>query len=468
MLPLVPRQRTTHRVTRRIRMLARGFAVALAISCSLALLAGVRERVSAPSGLQAGIRGSNMQGNSVAGARMRSPRTSPEWMKARSELVNPGGLEFPQNDLVGLAGAERDNMINSIQEKMQCAAQSLDKLKGRIAKIAENETKGAGPPIRPMTKSKTFAQQKLYSSLTLEAGLKEHWYPVEFMSKLGVHETRRFEIFDTMWTLTRTGENECKCVSDAGDTLTPSIQDGLIWIYPGEKTPPAVPEDTRPPEGYVVHAELEMEVPVEHGLLMENLLDLAHAPFTHTSTFAKGWSVPDSVKFHASKMLSGSWDPYPIDMAFDIPCMVNSKIGLVQVGKAAINVRANDCENHLHQLHVCIPSGEGKTRLLYRMSLDMKGLEWTRNMPGVNLLWKSIAEQVLSEDTALVVGQQDRMKMGANTWENPVSYDKLGVRYRRWRNSLNSPDEKEREEAVRATKQKLSAGELFAVEEEEA
>jgi hypothetical protein len=24
------------------------------------------------------------------------------------------------------------------------------------------------------------------------------------------------------------------------------------------------------------------DVPVEHGLLMENLLDLAHAPFTHT------------------------------------------------------------------------------------------------------------------------------------------------------------------------------------------
>lgn len=41
----------------------------------------------------------------------------------------------------------------------------------------------------------------------------------------------------------------------------------------------------------------QVEVPVEHGLLMENLLDLAHAPFTHTSTFAKGWPVPDSVKF---------------------------------------------------------------------------------------------------------------------------------------------------------------------------
>lgn len=40
----------------------------------------------------------------------------------------------------------------------------------------------------------------------------------------------------------------------------------------------------------------QVEVPVEHGLLMENLLDLAHAPFTHTSTFAKGWPIPEVVR----------------------------------------------------------------------------------------------------------------------------------------------------------------------------
>ncbi len=66
---------------------------------------------------------------------------------------------------------------------------------------------------------------------------------------------------------------------------------------------------------------------MEHGLLLENLLDLAHAPFTHTSTFAKGWPVPDVVKFNAARMLGGNWEPYPIDMAFEPPCMVLSTIG---------------------------------------------------------------------------------------------------------------------------------------------
>lgn len=75
--------------------------------------------------------------------------------------------------------------------------------------------------------------------------------------------------------------------------------DGLVWVWPGGSealaASPAPPPLARPPPGYQVHAELVLEVPVEHGLLLENLLDLAHAPFTHTSTFAKGWPVPGAL-----------------------------------------------------------------------------------------------------------------------------------------------------------------------------
>lgn len=44
--------------------------------------------------------------------------------------------------------------------------------------------------------------------------------------------------------------------------------------------------------------------------------------------------------------------------------------------------------------------------------------------------------QVLNEDLRLVIGQQERMVNGANIWNMPVSYDKLGVRYRLWRNAV--------------------------------
>lgn len=135
-----------------------------------------------------------------------------------------------------------------------------------------------------------------------------------------------------------------------------------------------------------------MEVQVEHGLLMENLLDLAHAPFTHTTTFAKGWPIPDAVKFKAAEYLGGSWDPYPIDMTFQPPCCVQSTIGLAQPGKILRGQRADACKNHLHQLHVCLPSKPGHTRLLYRMSMDF--LQWVKWVPGIHKFWQNIAGQV--------------------------------------------------------------------------
>ena len=59
-------------------------------------------------------------------------------------------------------------------------------------------------------------------------------------------------------------------------------------------------------------------------------------------------------------------------------------------------------------------------------------------------------------------GQQERLQRGGDTWANPVSYDKLAVRYRRWRNGLvglggRSPSSSD---AVR-----MSAGQLFQEEE---
>ncbi|KAL0365883.1 UNVERIFIED_CONTAM: Chlorophyllide a oxygenase, chloroplastic [Sesamum radiatum] len=146
-------------------------------------------------------------------------------------------------------------------------------------------------------------------------------------------------------------------------------QEGMIWIWPGDDPPTAKLPSLLPPSGFQIHAEIVMELPVEHGLLLDNLLDVAHAPFTHTSTFAKGWSVPSLVKFLGPATgLQGYWDPYPIDMEFRPPCMV------------------------------------------------------------------------LNEDLGVIAGQQERMLNGANVWNLPVSYDKLGVRYRTWTVTSGAPD----------------------------
>ncbi|GER49182.1 chlorophyllide a oxygenase [Striga asiatica] len=49
---------------------------------------------------------------------------------------------------------------------------------------------------------------------------------------------------------------------------------------------------------------------------------------------------------------------------------------------------------------------------------------------------------VLNEDLRLVLGQQERMLNGANVWNWPVSYDKLGVRYRLWRDFVENGESK--------------------------
>jgi chlorophyllide a oxygenase len=222
------------------------------------------------------------------------------------------------------------------------------------------------------------------------------------------------------------------------------------------------------------------DVPCEHGLLLENLLDLAHAPFTHTGTFAKGWSVPSAVSFSAVAASArrpgdgwhdmgtwlaggarGSWNPYPIDMSFEVPGSVTSHIGLAQAGAAGSGAqfqpgtRAADCEKHLHQLHVCIPSTPGRTRLLYRMALDFAS--WAKLVPGMHIIWSEMAAQVLGEDMRLVVGQQARLAKGSRVWLNPVAYDACGLAYRRFRNDANKeyvPPPQQQQEEVEAEEQR--------------
>jgi chlorophyllide a oxygenase len=134
----------------------------------------------------------------------------------------------------------------------------------------------------------------------------------------------------------------------------------------------------------------------------------------------------------------GNWEPYPIDMAFEAPCCVLSHVGLAQAGAAGggaqfvPGTRAADCEKHLHQLHVCLPSRPGRTRLLYRMALDFA--PWAAMVPGMHLVWTEMAAQVLGEDQRLVEGQQDRMARGERVWGHPVAYDKCALAYRRFRN----------------------------------
>lgn len=391
---------------------------------------------------------------------------------------------------------ELENVVNRIQV--------ANPPSGSPTKTQPDTTASSETVVRQGSK-KNWRNNGLRSTLKMEEGLKNFWYPIQFTSKMKPDVLEPIELFGETWVLFRDAEGKAACIRDEcahracplslgtinegrvtcayhgwefnGQGMcekmpsTPMCKgvgvralqvvekDGLVFVWTGEGQEPDIEvPDLNPPEGYTIHSEIVLDVPVEHGLLVENLLDLAHAPFTHTATFARGWPIPDSVKFHLQDKLAGNWDPYPIDMSFLPPVMTFSTIGLNQPGKIERGLQCKDCKKHLHQLHVNLPAKEGHTRLLYRMSLDFLG--WARFIPGIQLVWKAVANQVLGEDLRLVLGQQDRMQRGGNTWGFPVPYDKLAVRYRRWRNELDKMSP-----TAKAQEIKMNAGELFMEEE---
>lgn len=70
------------------------------------------------------------------------------------------------------------------------------------------------------------------------------------------------------------------------------------------------------------------------------------------------------------------------------------------------------------------------------MGLDFAG--WAKSVPGMQMVWAEMANQVLGEDLRLVEGQQDRMARGGRVWAHPVGYDKCALAYRRWRNIVTN------------------------------
>ncbi|KAJ7540149.1 hypothetical protein O6H91_10G002600 [Diphasiastrum complanatum] len=397
----------------------------------------------------------------------------------RQELAHLKDELARAHNQVHLSEARVEHTLHRLVEMESFVSDRLLQLSYPLKNHVENATglKGGHPQASQFAKTENKSLVVSGPIGSYSAHLKNFWYPVAFSKSINTETALAFESFEEKWVIFRGKDGKAGCIRDAcahracplslGKVMDGCIQcpyhgweysttgicekmpstrqinasvrsipciekDGLVWIWPGNKIPEAtLPAALSPPEGYTIHAEIVLELSVEHSLLMENLLDLAHAPFTHTTTFAKGWPVPSSVRFKTPmEALRGFWDPYPIDMEFRPPCMVLSTIGIALPGQLK-GKSTSDCETHLHQLHVCVPSSKGKTQLLYRLSLDFG--EWLIHVPFIENLWKHLAGKVLAEDLRLVEGQQDRMIRGENVWNLPVAYDKLGVRYRRWR-----------------------------------
>ncbi|KAK7282723.1 hypothetical protein RIF29_11719 [Crotalaria pallida] len=407
------------------------------------------------------------------------------------EVLNPLAREFKSIGTMKKELAELQEELQEAHRQVHISEARVSTALDKLAYIEELVTDRLlqDPSVAEVSQTSSSPNTFSYSPRrTLQVSgpvqsyhpnMKNFWYPVAFSSGLKDDTMIPIECFEEPWVIFRGKDGKPGCVQNTcahracplhlGSVNEGRIQcpyhgweyttdgkcekmpstgllnvkikslpcfekEGMIWIWPGMDPPTATLPSLLPPSGFEVHYEIVIELPIEHGLLLDNLLDLVHPPFTHASTFAKGWSVPSLVEFLTpSSDLQGHWDPYPIDMEFLPPCMVLSTTGISKPGKLE-GQSTKECARHLHQLHVCIPSSKQKTRLLYRMSLDFAPV--LKHIPFMQYLWRHLAEQVLNEDLRIMVGQQERMNKGENVWNFPVSYDKLGLRYRLWRDAL--------------------------------
>lgn len=303
--------------------------------------------------------------------------------------------------------------------------------------------------------------------------MREHWYPLVFSKDLGTKKPYGVEILGDPVVLFRDGSGTAICLSDrcshrsvplslgqlcegqleclyhgwrfgAGGACShiPTLREqdpipkasrvhaypvvekqGLVWVWPGD---PANAD----PELIRIHPEIEngkwtvfcdmVDLDIDHSLIIENLLDPSHVPFTHDGTIGKRKDAqPLAIEIEeyprglkASFLHTRDTQLPRQHFTFDMPCTVRLDL-VVKPGWDLI------------QIHHCVPIRQGKLRLLYYFCRN-----WMTWLP--DFLWIRNSRKIIQQDVAMLLGQQERLRQGARAWQCPVKADGIAVRYRKW------------------------------------
>lgn len=205
--------------------------------------------------------------------------------------------------------------------------------------------------------------------------------------------------------------------------------DGLVWVFLGD--PGLVNADD-----IVRHAELSdpswrsvdmwFDFEIDYELLIENLLDPSHLPFTHDRT------------------LSRRRQAQPLDM--EIEPRVDGFVGKARktrgaqgsagvftfIGPHTVRLDLSSARAGFVQIHHCVPldvdPAHPRVRLFSRMVRN--GI---LSFPGAERLTRLGSRVILWQDLAMLKGQQRRLADGASPWPCPVEGDRIAIEYRRWR-----------------------------------
>jgi chlorophyllide a oxygenase len=200
---------------------------------------------------------------------------------------------------------------------------------------------------------------------------------------------------------------------------------GLIWVWPGDAQ--RADDDAGAALGdldgwCVVRGSLDLDV--DHGLVIENLLDLAHAPFAHEGTLASrdeacGLDVAISQGARGVRGVFRRAEDGCVSaqsVSFEAPCAVR------------FDLEAGPDEGRITQVHHAVPLARGRTRWMWRVARD-----WLRDVPALDAVLAGRAAAVVDQDARLLRAQQSRIDQGAPAWGCAVPADAAALAYRAWR-----------------------------------
>lgn len=210
--------------------------------------------------------------------------------------------------------------------------------------------------------------------------------------------------------------------------------DGLIWVYPqidssAKADPAEIPNLTpggRENQGYWTEAyDIAVDLNIDHSLMVENLLDPAHLPFTHENTLAKrSDATPLHMDVSTAKNKIIGIKSFPEHRAkpgtkftFTVPCHISIYVNPKPGWEIELSMS-------------CVPTRPGHMRLIFRQGRTF--FKFMNKLPFYHQIMERRSMKIVMQDYELLHGQQTRLHQQAKPWVTPIQVDRLPFLYRSW------------------------------------
>jgi phenylpropionate dioxygenase-like ring-hydroxylating dioxygenase large terminal subunit len=205
--------------------------------------------------------------------------------------------------------------------------------------------------------------------------------------------------------------------------------DGLLWVFVGNPDLADVDAIVRHPElsdpGWT-SVDMWFDFDLEHDLLIENLLDPSHLPFTHHRTLSRRRDAqPLDVKVES---FEGGFR----GTARKTRGQGASAGSFTFLGPHTVRLDLSSERAGFVQIHHCVPLSRDPNHPRVRLFSRMVRNGFLR-VPGAAALTRLGSRVILWQDLGMLRGQQSRLAQGAKPWACPVAADRIALEYRRWR-----------------------------------